>query len=106
MNLNSKIKIYDQENEYFLRNVETEKYRRIAVYFNQLLGAAHFKCWLKSSFSAKKAEKMRKSNWSTVLLPQKRAFFSKTHFYLWKAVNHNAKREFSEKKAHFLGVKQ
>ena len=30
------------------------------VYFDQRLGAAHSKRWLKSSFSAKKAEKMRK----------------------------------------------
>ena len=71
------------------------------VYFDQFLGAAHPKSWLKSSFSAKKAEKREKSkkfaakfikkhvflslhqNAGLLFYSQKNELFSlKTHFYL------------------------
>ena len=45
------------------------------VYFNQQLGAAHPQRWSKSSFSAKKAEKMRKKQDICCKIHQKTWFF-------------------------------
>ena len=48
----------------------------VVVYFDQLLGAAHPKSWSKSSFSAKKAEKMRKKQEICCKIHQKTRFLS------------------------------
>ena len=45
------------------------------VYFDQRLGAVHANRWSKSSFSAKKAEKMRKKQDSCSKIHQKTCFF-------------------------------
>ena len=47
-----------EEIEVELKDLNEESFNgTIVVYFDQRLGAAHTKCWLKSSFSAKKLKK-------------------------------------------------